>query len=140
MAYNKEELEQEAVKIAKTKKCVFINEVAAFMPCSKSTFYNHELEKLDSIKDVLWKNRTEMSYTQNRKWYLSDNATLQISLRKLIGTDEDRRRLSQSWQDITTDGEKINRNVDLSILSIEELHILKKLHERSATPTADTSD
>jgi hypothetical protein len=130
MAYDKKKLEKEAIEIAKNKKCLFIDEVVAFLPCTRSTFYNHELEKLDTIKEVLYKNRNQMMYVQNHKWYKSSNPTLQISLRKLIGTDDERKKLSTSYQDITTDGEKINTRIDLSGLSEQELDVLLKLHEK----------
>ena len=41
------------------------------------------------------------------KWYKSDNATLQMGLMKLISSDEERQRLSQTHIDHTTKGKEI---------------------------------
>ena len=42
-----------------------------------------------------------------KKWYDSDNATMQMALYKLCSTDVEHRKLQQNYSDITTKGEKI---------------------------------
>ena len=140
MAYNLEDLTAMAIKAAEKENCLFITEIPAFLPCSVSTFYNLEMEKLEDLKNIIWKNRARANHKINQKWYDSDNATLSISLKKIIGSDEDRKRLSQSYHDVTTDGAKITRgSIDLTKLTKEELDLLEKINEKfDATATDDS--
>ena len=71
------------------------------------TFYTHKLQELQTIKDALTKVKTEIKVSMRSKWYKSENATLQMGLMKLIGSDDERKRLSQTHSDITTDGKPI---------------------------------
>jgi hypothetical protein len=64
------------------------------LPCSRATFYNLELEKLDTIKEALLKVKTEIKVSMRSKWYKSDNPTLQMGLMKLIATPDELRQLS----------------------------------------------
>lgn len=47
MAYKTEELEKTAIKAIKEHKLYFIEDVIAFLPCSKPTFYEHKLNEID---------------------------------------------------------------------------------------------
>jgi hypothetical protein len=108
MAYNTEELEKQSLKAIEKYKLFFIEDIVSYLPCTKPTFYEHKLNELDSIKDALTKVKTEIKVSMRSKWYKSENATLQMGLMKLIGSDEERRRLSQTHTDITTDGKSLN--------------------------------
>jgi hypothetical protein len=107
MAYNTEELEKQSLEAIEKYKLFFIEDIVSYLPCSAATFYNHELEKLETIKDALTKVKTEIKVSMRSKWYKSENATLQMGLMKLIGSDDERKRLSQTHSDITTDGKPI---------------------------------
>lgn len=108
MAYKREDLEKKALEAIEKHNCMFINELIAYLPCTSATFYNYEFEKLETIKDALEKNRITTKNNLKAKWYRSSNATLQVALMKLICDDDERRKLSQSYSDITSDGEKLN--------------------------------
>jgi hypothetical protein len=121
MAYKKEELEKKSLEAIEKYKLFFNEDIISYLPCSAATFYNHELEKLESIKDALTKVKTEIKVSMRSKWYKSENATLQMGLMKLIGSDEERRRLSQTHTDITTDGKSLNTPLmNLDPLKIKE--------------------
>jgi hypothetical protein len=107
MAYVTEELEQQALAAIEKHKLVFIEDIVAYLPCNKTTFYEHKLNESNVIKEALLKVKTEMKVSMRSKWYESDNATLQISLMKLIAGSEERKRLSQSYTDVTTKGKSI---------------------------------
>lgn len=108
MGYNKEELEKQSLKIIKDdENVVFVEDVVAKLPCSHATFYNHELDKLDSIKNALAENRTNKKLKLRTKWSDNDNPTLQIALYKLIGDNDDLDRLAGQRIDHTTKGDKI---------------------------------
>lgn len=99
MAYDKDELIQMSLDAIEKNQLVFIDEVVTFLPCSRATFYNHELDKLDVIKDALNNVRTNVKTQLRHKWRDSDNAALQIGLMKLMATDEERKRLSTSFME-----------------------------------------
>jgi hypothetical protein len=89
MAYVTAELEIKALKVIKENDLVFIHEVSSFMNLSRQTFYDHGLDKLDSLKEALEFNKNKLKSGLRKKWYVSDNATVQIALYKLIGTDNE---------------------------------------------------
>jgi len=109
MAFKKDELAEIAIKAITSKKLVFMDEVYAYLPCSRATFYNHKLEELDSIKGAIEKNRVDLKVGLRKKWYESENATVQIALYKLIGSEDESDRINsqKSKIDHTTQGEKI---------------------------------
>lgn len=107
MAYNTNKLEAQSIEAINKHKLFFIEDVVAFIPCSKETFYNHRLHESDGIKAALAQQRIEVKVSMRSKWYRSSNAALQMGLMKLIASDEERKRLSQQYTDITTDGEKL---------------------------------
>ena len=96
MAYNTEKLIKTALEAIEKHRLFFINDVCAYLPCSTSTFYEKELEKSEEIKEALYKNRIEVKASMRSKWYQSENASLQIGLMKLIGTEEEAHRLNGS--------------------------------------------
>ncbi len=75
--------------------------------CSRATAYNHNLDKLDSIKEALYSNRRKGVSSLLAKWLASDNATLQLAAMRMICDQEEHRSLNQNYSDITTKGEKI---------------------------------
>ena len=95
MTYNKAELETKAVEIIKTAKIVFLDDLYSKLGISKQTFYNYKLYELDSIKDGIRENKSNLKEQLRDKWLSSDNATLQIALYKLLSNSEEIERLTQ---------------------------------------------
>lgn len=108
MAYKTAELEKKALEAIEKHKLFFIEDIVAYLPCDKSTFYNHKLHELDTIKDALEKNKVEVKTSMRSKWYKSDNPTLQMGLYKLIGTEQEAERLGTTL--------KHSGNMDLSVV------------------------
>lgn len=100
MAYKTAELEKLALSAIKQHKLVFIEEVVSYLPISKPTFYEHGLNKSDALKSAILANKVNMKAGLRSKWYEGDNATTQIALYKLIGTEEEADRLNGSRQKI----------------------------------------
>jgi hypothetical protein len=96
MAYNPKELETKALEAIEKNKLFFIDDVIAYLPCSRATFYNLELEKLDTIKDALTKVKTEIKVSMRSKWYKSENPTLQMGLMKLIASPDELKQLAMT--------------------------------------------
>ena len=89
--------EKELLKIIKERKIMFFSHAFAYTSFSAATAYNHNLEKLDTIKDALAKNRASgVTYMLN-KWIASDNATLQIAAMRIISDENLRRSLNQQY-------------------------------------------
>lgn len=108
MAYNTKELEQQALEAIKEHGLIFIEEVVSFLPCASSTFYDHELEKSEAIKEAINFNKVSKKAKLRKNWEHSENATLNISLYKLLANEEELQRLSvQKVEHSGKDGEKI---------------------------------
>lgn len=108
MAYDKQKLFKKAQATAKSKKCLFLEELVSYLPCSKSTFWNlfpSGSDELDSIKEIIEANVEQQKSGMYKKWYASNNATLQVSLMKLLGTEEQAHRLNGSSQKVQHSGE-----------------------------------
>lgn len=137
MAYKTEELLALSLQAITKHKLIFIEDVVAYLPCVKGTFYEHKLHESDAIKELLEKNKTEIKVSMRSKWYKSGNATLQMALMKLISTDNERKLLSMNYIDHTTKGDKINNTTVLTNLSDETL---KELAEKLITDSEQTSE
>lgn len=94
--FDKKELEDTSLRLIEQKKLFFIEDLVAYLPCSRATFYNYGLDKLDSIKDALDDQKVEIKVAMRKKWFRSNSATLQLALMKLIGTEEEAHRLNGS--------------------------------------------
>jgi hypothetical protein len=89
--------EKELLEIIKERKIMFFSHAFAYTSFSAATAYNHNLEKLDTIKDALAKNRASGATYMLNKWIGSDNATLQIAAMRIISDEELRRSLNQQY-------------------------------------------
>jgi hypothetical protein len=70
---------------------------------SRETFYNHDLDKSDRIKNALEHNRTVAKNKLVQNWQKKNApASLQIGAYKLLGSEDERRRLSQTFIDSTS--------------------------------------
>ena len=95
--------ESELLKVIKEKNIAFFDHCFAFTSFSRATAYNHGLDKLDTISEAINKNRVTAKNYMLNKWVKSDNATLQISAMRLLSTDEEHKKLNQSYIDQKTE-------------------------------------
>ncbi len=118
MAYDKQKIFEQAKEVIVKHKLFFIEDIVAFLPCDKTTFYKFfppVSNELNELKELLETNRTELKVSMRSKWYKSNSPALQMALMKLIGNQEELRRLSM--QHI----EQKQTNIDLSGLTTEEI-------------------
>lgn len=111
MAYVKSKIYKEAQRVIKEKNLFFVEDIIALLPCDKTTFYRFfppESNESNTIKDLLDQNKVTVKANMRKKWYESENPSLQISLMKIIGTDEEAHRLNGSRQETTLKGDKEN--------------------------------
>jgi hypothetical protein len=141
MAYKKQYLIDTALNAIKANDLIYLDEVFAFVPYSKSIFYSKKLDELDDIKNAINTNKVKTKAALRKNWRYSDNPTLQIALYKLIGTDEETDRLNGSRQKVEHTGQiGTNHCIRLEFapspvpidtddyLSIEDQEKLKQLH------------
>lgn len=116
MAYKTEDLFNTAIEQIKKNKLFFIEDIIAFLPCRKSTFYEHFPNDSDYYKrmfEELEQNRTELKVSMRSKWYKSNAPALQMALMKLIATPEELKKLAMNYTDVTTNGKEINRPISV---------------------------
>jgi hypothetical protein len=126
MAYNTQNMVSQCFEVIKEKKLIWIEEIFAFVPFCKATFYNKKLDELDSIKKALEDNRIEMKAVMRVKWLVSDNPTLQLALYRLIATPEEFDRLNVQRINHTSKGESM-RTIEIHVDSKEEAEEYKSL-------------
>lgn len=111
MEYDRVKILQQAKEAIEKHKLFFIDDIIAYLPISRGTFYNWGFDKLDELKELLTKNRVELKVSMRSKWYKSNSPALQMALMKLIASDEELRKLAMNYQDVTSGGEKIDFNI-----------------------------
>jgi hypothetical protein len=125
MAYDKSKIFEQAKEVTVKNKLFFIEDIVAFLPCSKNYFYDHfppDSNEYDELKGLLETNRTELKVSMRSKWYKSNAPALQMALMKLIATPEELRKLSMQYNDHTTGGDKIQtiQSIQVEILKPNE--------------------
>lgn len=109
----KDTYEKDIIEVIKENNLFVIKDIFSFYTgCSRATFYNNKLDKVDTIKKAIDDNKNKTCQTLKNRWFNSDNPTLQIALFKTICSDDDHKRLSQSNIDIKSDGEQIGIEVN----------------------------
>ena len=110
MAYDRKKIFEQAKEMIVKHKLFFVEDIVAFLPISKTTFYEYfpiESNETNELKELLETNRTELKVSMRSKWYKSNAPALQMALMKLICNDDERKMLSMQQTDITSGGEKI---------------------------------
>jgi hypothetical protein len=113
MAYNTKDLLEKAKAAIEKHKLFFIEDVVAFLPCGKTAFYEHfanETNERKEIDELLERNKVEIKTSMRSKWYKSEAPALQISLYKLICSQDERKAMSMQHNDVTSGGDKITWN------------------------------
>ena len=118
MAYDKQKIFEQAKEMIVKHKLFFIEDIVAFIPISKPTFYEYfpiQSNEVNELKGLLETNRIELKVSMRSKWYKSNAPALQMALMKLIASPEELRKLSMNHQ-VTEEVEKpifngININV-----------------------------
>ena len=115
MAYKTNELERLSLEAIEKYKLFFIEDVVAYLPCDKSTFYAHKLHESNTIKEALLTVKTNIKVSMRSKWYLSEQPTLQLALMKLISSEEELRKLSMSHNVLEEKEKPIFNGIDIDV-------------------------
>jgi hypothetical protein len=111
MAYDTKKLLEQAKEAVIQNNLFFIEDIIAFISCSKPTFYEHfpvDSDELNDIKELLDKNKIKTKSSIRAKLFKSAKAAELLSLYRLICTNEERQMLNQQYIDHTTKGKSIN--------------------------------
>jgi hypothetical protein len=118
MAYDRLKIFEQAKEVIVKHKLFFIEDIVAFLPCGKTTFYEYfapDSNEMNDLKGLLETNRTTLKVSMRSKWYTSNAPALQMALMKLIASPEELRKLSMNHQ-VTEEVEKpIFKELDLDV-------------------------
>jgi hypothetical protein len=111
--YKKDELEALTLDVIKKEQIWKIDHICAFLPCSRSTFYLHNLDKSDKIQEEIYRTKTDRLSKAIKRLEDNESASAQIATVKLLGDEDIRNALNGvSREDLNTDRElKITRKV-----------------------------
>lgn len=84
------------LEVIEQNKIFFIKELCTFLPFSRQTFYEKELDKSDTIKKALDDNKIKCKQSLRGKWFQSKSPALQIALYRLLGDEQELDNLSHT--------------------------------------------
>ena len=122
MAYDRVKIFEQAKEVTVKNKLFFIEDIVAFLPCSKNYFYDHfppDSNEYDELKALLDTNRTTLKVSMRSKWYTSNAPALQMALMKLIATPEELRKLSMQFIE-SENTNNITNNIQVEIVKNED--------------------
>lgn len=112
MAYDKNKIYQQAEEAIKKHNLFFIEDIVAFLPCVKKTFYELfpvDSNELHTLKELLEDNKVKTKSSIRAKLWKSNKASELLALYRLIATQEEHQKLNQSYVDHTNKGGKFEQ-------------------------------
>ena len=113
MAYDRVKIFEQAKEMIVKHKLFFVEDIVAFLPISKPTFYEYfpiDSNEFNELKELLEQNRVTLKVSMRSKWYTSNAPALQMALMKLIATPDELKKLSMQY----IESENKNTNFDIS--------------------------
>jgi len=108
MGYNKADIEKKALKILNDKPYIFIiQDIVTLLPITRTTFYNMGLDKLDTIREALERNKLNTKTKLKDRWANNPNPTTDIVLYRLAATDEEHERITLQKSSVEMSGKII---------------------------------
>ena len=98
--YDKKELIATAKKAIKEKNLFFIEDIVAWLPCSKTTFYEYfpaSSDEMNDFKEMLEENKIKTKSAIRAKLFRSNKAGELLALYRLICDNEERKMLNQQY-------------------------------------------
>jgi hypothetical protein len=89
MAYDREDVIMQALRVIDDEQITRVTDLVAYLPISRATFYNWELDKLDVFQEKVNEIKISLKNKMKRKWIDGDNPALQIAAFKLIAEDDE---------------------------------------------------
>src|SRR5690554_7851121 len=110
MAYDRKKIYNQAIDAIKENNLFFIEDIIAFIPCNKDTFYRFfpkGSDEYDTLKRLLEDNKVRTKSSIRAKLFKSQKAAELLALYRLICTPEEHQKLNQQYIDHTSKGEKM---------------------------------
>lgn len=92
--YNTEDLENTALDAIEKYMLTSVDDICAFLPCDRATFYTHKLDKSDKIKELVYVNKIKIKQGIKAKWYKRDNVQAEKYLYLLLANQDERDALN----------------------------------------------
>ncbi len=131
MAYSRKRLYEQAMQVIEERNLFFIEDLVAFLPCDRATFYRkfpQGCDECDNIKRALETNKVRTKSAIRHRLFNMDNPTAQLALYRMIATPEERDAISTTKTDITSGGEKITKE-PLTIEIIDNRNQIEQAQE-----------
>ena len=123
MAFDRDKLYQQAQTAITENNLFFIEDIVAFIPCSKPTFYEYfpiDSNELNNLKGLLEQNKIRTKSAIRAKLYKSPKASELLALYRLICTPEERKMLNQNYIELTgKDGKDLLPKIEIEIINGE---------------------
>ena len=108
MAYKTADLKKKALEAIEEHGLFFIEDVVAYLPCSKPTFYEHGLNEINELKEALERNKVVKKVALRKNWDDPKAApVLQLALYRLICDKDEFDKLNLQRIDHTSKGESM---------------------------------
>jgi hypothetical protein len=111
MANDKLKIFEQAKDAIIKNNLFFIEDVVAFLPIAKKTYYEYYpigSDESNELKELLEVNKIKIKSSMRSKWYKSTAPALQLALYKLIAMPEEIKALQMNYTDHTTNGKDIS--------------------------------
>ncbi len=123
VAFDRDKLYQQAKTAITENNLFFIEDIIAFIPCAKQTFYDYfpvGSDEMDDLKGLLEKNKIRTKSAIRAKLYKSPKASELLALYRLICTPEERKMLNQNYIELTgKDGKDLLPKIEIEIVNGE---------------------
>lgn len=121
MAYDRNEIFEQAKSVTVENNLFFIEDIIAYLPISKPTFYEFfsiDSNELNDLKELLEHNRVSLKVSMRKKWQDNPAPALQMALMKLIASPEELKKLSMQF--IESENTNTNKNFDITKIYDQE--------------------
>lgn len=108
--YNKQKIFEQAKEAITKNNLFFIEDIVAFLPIAKKTYYEYfplGSDESNDLKEMLELNKIKTKSAIRAKLFKGEKAAELLSLYRLICTNEERQMLNQQYIDHTSGGQKI---------------------------------
>ena len=100
MRYDKDKIFEQAKQAITDNNLFFIEDIVAFIPCAKPTFYEFfpvGSNEMNTIRDMLEENKITTKSAIRVKLFKSNKAGELLALYRLIATNDERQALNQQY-------------------------------------------
>ena len=131
--HSPKELTELAIEYIKKGGLISFNDVIAYLPVSKTKFYNSIPSGSPNwkvIDDALQAQKRKSLVTiRGRLFNMKDNITAQLAVYRMMCTDEERRNICTNHTDITSNGQEIKAVEPLTIEIVDSTCKIDKKNE-----------